>query len=224
MLFNAVSLDCALAQTISPRVGSQHAQPNNVLVLSPQPSVHRHETHAALVLSKESYERTVRFSAKVQTTKQLRQGSHPNPWECAWVVWHYADNHFYYLILKPNGWEIGRHDPNIKGGQIFLKTGEQSFPLHKWHRFDITQTDDEISVIVDDIELTRFIDRHPFTSGRVGFYTEDAEIIADDVTAPFAEDFNGYAPSVTRKDGSSLRQWIISYLGHGYAAIRQHHR
>lgn len=211
----------AMAQGTKSRRSSSQAE--KILVLSPRGPIHHQETHAAMLLSKATFGSSLHFSGRVQTAKQLRRGSSPNPWECAWIVWHYTENHFYYVVLKENGWEVGRHDPTVKGGQIFLRTGEQSFPLNKWHEFDIVQNNDEISIRVDDVEITRFIDRHPLTSGRVGFYTEDAEIWIDNVKAPFVDNFDRYTESVTRKDGSTLTHWMITYLGHGFAAIRSRH-
>jgi hypothetical protein len=174
------------------------------------------------MLSKRSFEGELHFSGRIQTSKQLRRGSPPNPWERAWVLWHYDNNRFYYLVLKENGWEVGRHDPNVHGNQIFLRTGEQPFPMHRWHHFDITQKNDEISVSVDDVEITRFVDQAPLKSGRIGFYTEDAEIMVDKVQTPFVDNFDHYTPGTTRRDGSTLQNWVISYLGHGYAAIKRH--
>ena len=42
-------------------------------------------------------------------------------------MWDYTDNnHFSYLALKTNGWELGKRDPAYPGGQRFLATGSDS--------------------------------------------------------------------------------------------------
>ena len=71
----------------------------NYLLLSPLASTSPDETHAALVVSQQSFT-NVRFSAGFQTIEQLRTGSAPNPWESAWAVFDYQDNtHFYYVAF-----------------------------------------------------------------------------------------------------------------------------
>jgi hypothetical protein len=42
------------------------------------------------------------------TERRLR-GDRANPWDAAWLVWRYTDDqHFYYLVLKPDGFELGK--------------------------------------------------------------------------------------------------------------------
>ena len=77
---------------------------------APEVSTSSSETHSSLVLGP-SFSNALTFSVSLNTVAQLRQGSPPNPWEVAWVFWHYTDNdHFYYFIPKPNGWELGKKD------------------------------------------------------------------------------------------------------------------
>src|SRR5436853_5434791 len=90
---------------------------SRVLVLSPKVSTRPGETHAALALSNTSFSGDFTFRGRVQTVKQLRTGSPPNPWECVWIVWNYQGDRFYYLSLKTNGWEIGKRDHARKGQQ-----------------------------------------------------------------------------------------------------------
>ena len=60
------------------------------------------------------------------TVRQVRNGP-ANPWEVAWLLWHYTDDqHFYSIVLKPNGWELGKEDPAYPGAQRFLATGAPS--------------------------------------------------------------------------------------------------
>lgn len=157
---------------------------NTLLVERPLESTAPDETHAALALGPSTIG-DVAVQASVVTTRQLRTGSAPNPWEVAWLLWHFADNtHFYYFIPKPNGWELGKADPAYPGAQRFLATGTSPvFPLGSWHRVSISQIGQTIEVSVNGLLLTRFTDRErTYTSGRVGLYTEDAESYFDDVS------------------------------------------
>lgn len=141
------------------------------------------ETHAALVTSRETFG-DLDLSARMLTTRQLRRGSSPHAWETAWLLWHYTDNtHFYYLILKPNGWELGKEDPAYPGHQRFLATGEnRKFPVGSWYSASVRQEGGVIEISVDGKPLLRFVDRErPYLSGRIGLYTEDAAVAFDDV-------------------------------------------
>lgn len=191
-----------------------------VLVLSPAVATHPNETHAALVLSNTSYSGDITFRGRVQTVRQLRAGSPPNPWECVWIVWNYQGNHFYYVALKTNGWEIGKYDRAVKRQQKFLRTGTTTYELGVWHEFEISQKENEITVRIDGADIAAFRDEvHPYTSGKLGFYTEDAEVQIDDITAPFNDDFEDYPLQVQRGDGRVVKNWIMPFLGHGYGAI-----
>jgi hypothetical protein len=144
--------------------------------LSPMPPERPGETHAALKTTTNRY-RDLELSLRVRTVRQLRQRSTPNPWETAWVIWHYRDDHrFYYLALKPNGWEIGKRDPAYQGGQRFLVSHE--LPVHHlttWYDVRVVQVGNTIAVWVDGVPLARFTDEQsPYTQGRVGLYAEDA--------------------------------------------------
>lgn len=144
--------------------------------LAPAAARRPDETHAALVVSTRSFD-DLRLTMEVRTARQLRRGSPPNPWEAAWAVWHYQDEgHFYYLVLKPNGWELGKRHPEGEGGQRFLASGDTpAYPLGAWYRLDVTQVGPTITVRVDGRLLTRFTDDHePYLGGRIGMYVEDA--------------------------------------------------
>jgi hypothetical protein len=192
----------------------------HVLVLSPKASTRPSETHSALALSNTSFAGDITFRGRVKTVQQLRIGSPPNPWECAWLVWNYQGDHFYYLALKTNGWEIGKHDRAFKGHQKFLRTGIESYALGVWYEFEITQKENEISLRIDDVDIVTFRDEeHPYTAGKLGFYTEDAEIRVGSITSPFHDDFEDYPFVVQRGDGGILKNWFMPFLGHGYGAI-----
>lgn len=154
--------------------GSVGEQDGSIL-LRPRPARAPAETHAALVVSRATLH-DFRLRVRLRTVAQLRRPA-PNPWEVAWVVWAYTDvQHFYYLILKPNGWELGKRDPRYPGGQRFLATGAPNFPPGPWYEINIDQTGATSSIRVDEHPLTVHTDTEtPYTSGRIGLYSEDAE-------------------------------------------------
>ena len=155
----------------------------NVLTQRPMESTTASETHAGLVTSVASYG-DLDFTVRGRTVQQLRRPS-PNPWEVAWVMWHYTDDqHFYYLNLKPNGWELGKGDPAYPGAQRFLATGSSpTFAVGPWHTFRVRQVGNTITVWGDGVQLASVTDNErPYLSGAVGLYNEDAEDHFDDVS------------------------------------------
>ena len=134
-------------------------------------------THGALAVSVAEYG-DVDFTVRQRTVSQLRRPE-PNPWEVPWALWAHADDqHFYYVVLKPNGWELGKADPTYPGAQRFLATGAApSFPVGPWHTVQVRQTGTTIEVWGDGHFLTRFTDRErPYLSGHLGLYSEDAHV------------------------------------------------
>jgi hypothetical protein len=155
---------------------------SRVLTESPRRSVTPGETHAGLVTTRASYGDTV-ASVRVRTVKQLRLLA-PNPWEVGWVLWHYTDDtHFYYLVLKPNGWELGKEDPAYPGAQRYLATGSAArFRIGVWHTFRIRQVGATMTVWGDGLRLATVTDRQrPYVSGRLGLYDEDSSVHFDAV-------------------------------------------
>ncbi|WP_030824761.1 family 16 glycoside hydrolase [Streptomyces hygroscopicus] len=152
------------------------------LTLIPRTARRDDRTHACLVVSTARYER-VDFRARMRTAEQLRTPE-PNPWEVAWLVWAYTDpEHFYYVVLKPNGWELGKRDPAYRGGQRFLATGTRPFPVGDWSDVRVRQRGPRMTVSVDDRQVVGFTDRErPYTAGSVGAYTEDARAEFRDIT------------------------------------------
>ncbi len=157
---------------------------NTMLFEHPAVSTSPAETHGALVTGPSiTGDFTLQVSAA--TTTQLRVNSAPNTWEVAWVLWHYTDNvHFYYFIPKPNGWELGKGDPAYPGAQRFLATGTSpSFPIGGWYRIRVAQSGQTIQVFVNDLLITTFTDQErPYSFGRIGLYSEDAEVYFDNVS------------------------------------------
>ncbi len=150
------------------------------LHLTPRPATEPKQTKASLVTGP-AYRNDLVFQADLRTTGQLRTGSDPNPWEVGWIIWNYTDNeHFYYFIPKPEGWELGKRDPAYKGGQRFLATGlgeeAAKFPIGAWHRIRVRQQGNRIQVSVNYQTLTTFTDHErPYHRGKIGFYSEDAD-------------------------------------------------
>jgi len=150
---------------------------NTVLLEQPQASTQPSETHAGLVIGPATAG-DVTVQADMTTTRQLRTGSAPNAWEVGWLMWRFTDaQHFYYFAPKPNGWELGKADPAYPGSQRFLATGSSpQFPLGSWYRVRVVHTGATMEVYVNNLLITTFTDTEsPYTSGRVGLYTEDAE-------------------------------------------------
>lgn len=147
------------------------------ITLQPARPDSRAQTHAALVLSRDTW-RDLVAEIRLRTNRQLRR-PHPNPWEVGWILWHYtSDQHFYYIALKPNGWELGKADPGYPGEQRFLATAAHPvFPPGRWYTVRVQQRGDGMEVDVNGHRLVRFTDRQePYRSGRVGLYTEDASV------------------------------------------------
>ncbi|MGY1691001.1 family 16 glycoside hydrolase [Geodermatophilus sp. SYSU D01105] len=159
--------------------GTTRVEPGESPVLSqhPAPATSAEATHGALAVTVAEYG-DVDFTVRQRTVSQLRSPE-PNPWEVPWALWAYTDDqHFYYLVLKPNGWELGKEDPAYPGAQRFLATGDSpTFPVGTWHTVRIRQTGATIEAWGDGRLLTRFTDRErPYRGGHLGLYTEDAHV------------------------------------------------
>ncbi|MQS15497.1 DUF1080 domain-containing protein [Streptomyces kaniharaensis] len=160
---------------------------HNGLALSPKAAQKAEETHAGLIVSTQQYQ-DMDLQARMRTVAQLRTPN-PNPWEVPWLVWAYSDpEHFYYLILKPNGWELGKRDPAYPGGQRFLATDSEHFPIGRWSEVKVAQRGAHMEVSVDGKDLVAYEDReHPYLRGSIGAYTEDARVVFSDIAAEPAE-------------------------------------
>lgn len=148
------------------------------ITLAPATASSPEQTHAALVVSTADYD-DVRIRTKVTLDEQLRRGSTPNPWESGWLVTRYQDpEHFYYVALKTNGWELGKRDPAYPGGQRFLATG--STPRAKVGSAQtavLQAVGRKLIVKINRTTVATFTDtERPYTTGRVGMYSEDAVV------------------------------------------------
>jgi hypothetical protein len=145
--------------------------------LAPRAVDRSDETSAALALSDRELG-DLEVSARMRTEEQLRRPE-GNPWEVAWLLWHYTDDqHFYYIALKPNGWELGKAHPDHPGAQRFLATGSSpEFPTGRWYDVRVDQVGNRIQVSVDGEPIVDFRDEEePYLRGAVGLYTEDAAV------------------------------------------------
>jgi hypothetical protein len=149
--------------------------PPSALELYPAPTTEPGTTHAGLVTTTQSFG-NVLMAATFTTVKQLRTPS-PNPWEVGWLLWHYIDDrHFYYLILKPNGWELGKKVPDSRDQHFLLAGAEPAFPIGA-HTVQVLQIGPTIQVVGDGMLLGTYVDRDdPYLSGSIGLYTEDAHV------------------------------------------------
>ncbi|MEU1073781.1 MULTISPECIES: family 16 glycoside hydrolase [unclassified Streptomyces] len=149
---------------------------DDALELAPRAATDPGTTHAGLVVSRAVYG-DVGYEARMRTVAQLRTPA-PNSWEVAWLIWAYTDpEHFYYITLKPNGWELGKRDPAYPGGQRFLATGERAFPVGAWYTVRVEQRGGRLRVAVDTAGLADFTDtERPYLRGALGAYTEDARV------------------------------------------------
>lgn len=155
--------------------------PEPYLSLTPQPADSATTTHGALVVTRERFG-DLDLTSRLWTRQQLR--GKPNAWEVAWLLWHYRDDqHFYYVTLKANGWELGKEDPAYPGAQRFLRTGAKpSFSVGEKHTVRVRQVGATVTVWADGTRLTSFTDdERPYGSGSVGLYTEDAGVAFDRV-------------------------------------------
>ena len=147
------------------------------LELAPRASTAAAETHAGLVLSSQRFG-DLDATVALQTVAQLRSPQ-PNAWEMGWVLWHYQDDgHFYYLVLKPNGWELGKEDPAYPDSQRFLATGDHPvFPVGTWNVVQVTQRGSTMSAYANGVLLTTFEDvERPYLEGALGLYCEDSHV------------------------------------------------
>ncbi|HET6818400.1 MAG TPA: DUF1080 domain-containing protein [Mycobacteriales bacterium] len=153
-----------------------------VLTESPAVSTSSGVTHASLVNTTASFG-DMDTTVRLRTVQQLRTPT-PNPWEVAWVLWHYTDDtHFYYLALKPNGWELGKEDPAYPGAQRYLVTsGSPTYAVGTWHTVRVRQIGNVMTVWADGTQLASFTDNErPYPSGTLGLYNEDSLVHFDDV-------------------------------------------
>ncbi len=185
---------------------------NTVLRLAPKKPVSLNETHAALAISSKRISGAYHLSGRAKVVAQFR--ANPNAWEAAWILWNYQDDtHFYYFTLKVNGWELGKRDPNYPGGQRFLATGPApALKIGAWYSFDVAVIGAQMMVSIDGAPVAIFSDTEAplYTAGRVGLYTEDADVRFAAVGAPEMGGFG--APASNLSNETPFGDWQLASL------------
>lgn len=149
------------------------------LILAPQSAQEAATTNSSLVVSRRKFTQApLHLSATWTTQRSTRVGA-PNPWEAGWLVWDYLDAaHFTYLILKPNGWEVGRRDPSQPGGQRFIADGPApATPIGMQRTATVDRVYGQSTIRVDGDPLTTFTLPMAENRGSVGMYSEDAVVL-----------------------------------------------
>lgn len=162
---------------------------NNIFYLHPKAAERKNETYSALATTVTKYT-DFTLTLEVLTEKQLRLNTPPNSWEAAWVLFRFTDIfHYYWLLLKPDGVELGKKDCNSctdpVEGQIFLKRLDApNLILNKWSKWDIQAHDNRIIATIDGNRIIDYVDNNAsetLNSGSVALYTEDAEVEFDNI-------------------------------------------
>jgi hypothetical protein len=208
-----------LAVSLAPVASSSAADTSVVLRLTPKKPTSASETHASMVLSSGRLSGAYSITGRAKVVAQLRAS--PNAWEVAWILWNYQDDsHFYYFTLKGIGWELGKRDPRYSGGQRFLATGATpALSIGQWYRFDVAVIGSQMMLSIDGSPVAIFCDTEAplYTSGRIGLYTEDADVRFTAITAPDVSRFGPSVPSLSEE--KTFGDWVLAYKGYGLAAV-----
>jgi hypothetical protein len=165
--------------------GVKNVDWRSVFYLSPMASKSAAETHAGLVKSTDKF---CNFSMKVDmnTAKQLRQFSPPNKWEVGWLLFRYSDTfHYYWLVVKPNGIELGKKDcnscTNPVDGQKFLVTkSTPTLKINTWNKIQVDMIGNNIKVYFNGNLVINYTDNamsSKLASGSIAMYSEDAYVL-----------------------------------------------
>jgi 3-keto-disaccharide hydrolase len=156
---------------------------NIVLIELPQASAQPTETHAGLALGPATVG-DVTVQVDMATRRQLRTGSAPNAWEVGWLLALHRLAGFLVLHSQATAGNWARRTRRPPAGSGSLVTADSpQFPFGSWYRVRVVQTGSTIQVYVNNLLITTFTDvESPYTSGRVGLYTEDAESYFDNVS------------------------------------------
>ncbi len=163
-------------------VAVRNTGPSPAIHLVPKRSESETETHSASLLG--PWFQNLTLACSITSIAQVRATGRV-PWQVGWVQWHYKDHeHFYYFLAKSNGWELGKAIGS--GGKTrFLITGTTPwFDLGKPHKIIISQVGANIEVFAGDASIAKFSDTdHPYLGGKIGFYSEDADVQFDKIQA-----------------------------------------
>jgi hypothetical protein len=146
-----------------------------VAVLASRSPARQSETFSALVTTRRSW-RDFRFDVSMRPARQLRLNDPGNTWETGWVFFRFRDlENYYYFILKPNGWELGKKHGS--DAQIFLATGETpGLAIGEEATIRVIADEARIRVAVDGSQILDYRDSRPLGSGTIGLYEEDARV------------------------------------------------
>ena len=144
-------------------------------MLASRPPTRANQTFSALISTKRSW-RDFALDVAMRPVRQLRLNEPGNTWETGWILFRLRDlENYYYFILKPNGWELGKKHGS--DAQIFLATGEApSLSIGATARIRIAARGARIRISVDGVPVVDFVDERPLARGSVGLYEEDARV------------------------------------------------
>ncbi|MGB7956334.1 MAG: DUF1080 domain-containing protein [Candidatus Nitrosopolaris sp.] len=168
---------------------------NNFFFEQPKASVYHNDTRASLATTTKAFS-DFQMTLDMKTVMQLRQNTAPNPWETAWIFWHWTDNfHYYALVLKTNGFQIEKKDNNNHNDLAEIYLIDVSHPkvkLGQWQTITIRHEDSNsgtphIQVWVDGVKAADFVDdqipnSYKMSSGYLGLYNEDSNVNFDNVS------------------------------------------
>jgi Domain of Unknown Function (DUF1080) len=162
---------------------------NNVFFINPKAPETKNATYSSLVTSVNNFS-NFELTLNIRTDKQLRLHDPPNSWEAGWVFFRYGDPfHYYWLVVKSTGVELGKKDCNncidLFRGQIFLKQLETpTLQTGKWSTWNIQVIGNQIKVAIDGNQLIDYTDEtmsDKLRGGAIALYTEDADVVYDNV-------------------------------------------
>jgi hypothetical protein len=174
-------------------VARDHENSGNHFFLEPQAPKFSNSTHSSLAITTKKYQ-DFDLTLDMMTVSQLRKDK-PNPWETAWIVWHFTDNfHWYAFQLKTNGIQLEKKDNDVKddAAEIFLQTKQSNaFKLGKWNKIRILHEDSytntpHIQIWMNGEKVIDYVDDKIPNSvrldiGSIGLYSEDASVRFDNV-------------------------------------------
>jgi hypothetical protein len=148
--------------------------------LAPKKPEDVNETHAALALLKSAPD-SKRYAVRVRyVTTQALRGEKANPWETFWLFFDYKLDgklkRTNYLIHKPNGMELGRAWNEIDQEFIATTSSPQAI-IGSPYELVLVREENRIRALVDG-KLALSTDKVDSLErgGRIGLYTEDAEV------------------------------------------------
>nr|WP_295901151.1 LamG domain-containing protein [uncultured Bdellovibrio sp.] len=161
------------------------------ITLSPKASTASTETHASLVLIKDTVDTPLQdfeLTLDLSVTQQLRQNTAANDWEVFWLFFSYNDNGDVlnkttnYFMSKPgSGSELGLAHGEL--GQKFISTDAAAkTALASRHVFKYVRVGGNFTVYRDGSLFYSFVGSAGFpqkiysSKGSLGFYSEDAEV------------------------------------------------